>query len=129
MSEANETRGEIALDLGGAEYVLRPSYEAIQAIEKRTGKGLLALARDAGGGDLTLVETALVAAECIKAHGKAKGDNLLAQTHADKIAEMILEAEGGVAASMGRIAVLLGLAATGGYTREGELKAATAATD
>src|SRR3546814_8479413 len=41
-----EERGELALMLDGQDMVLRPSYEAIDAFEKATGKGLLMLARD-----------------------------------------------------------------------------------
>ena len=29
MTEANETRGEISLELGGTEYTMRPTYEAV----------------------------------------------------------------------------------------------------
>lgn len=132
MSEANETRGEIALDLDGTEYVLRPSYEAIQAIEKKLGRGLLALARTAADGDLTLNETATVAAECIKAHGRAIDDRMLAASTPERIAEMIYETPNGQAGVMGRLAVMLGLAVTGGYDKAGELKpakATQAATD
>lgn len=132
MSEANETRGEIALDLDGTEYVLRPSYEAIQAIEKKLGRGLLALARTAADGDLTLNETATVAAECIKAHGRAIDDRMLAASTPERIAEMIYETPNGQAGVMGRLAVMLGLAVTGGYDKVGELKpakATPAATD
>jgi len=122
VSEANETRGEISLELDGTEYVLRPSYQAIQAIEKKTGKGLIALARDAAGADLTLSETAIVASECIRAHGRAVDDKMMAAVSPERIGELILEADDGVAMALGRISVLLGLAATGGYTAQGELK-------
>lgn len=124
MSEANETRGEVALDLSGKEYVLRPTYAAIAAIEQKTGKGLLALAREAGAGDLALHDTAIIATECIKAHGKHTGDAMMAAYQAEKIAELMLESENGYAGCLGRIAIVLGLAATGGYTASGELKAA-----
>lgn len=122
MTEANEERGEIALDLSGVEYVMRPSYQAIQAIEAKTGKGLLALARDAA--DLTLTEAAIIATECIKAHGKHTGDEMRARYSPDKIAELMLETDGGLAACLGRLSALLMVAATGGYTATGELKAA-----
>lgn len=123
MTEANETRGEISLELGGTEYTMRPTYEAIQAIEKKLGRGIVALARDCSTADITLSDAGLIAAECIRAHGRHVGDSMLSAVSADKLAEMILEAEDGAAGAMGRIAVLLGLAATGGYTAQGELKA------
>lgn len=122
MSDANETRGEIALDLSDKEYVLRPTYQAIQAIEAKTGKGLLALARDAA--ELTLSDASTIATECIKAHGKHVGDELMAKYSADKIGQMMLETDGGLAACLGRLSALLMVAATGGYTASGELKAA-----
>lgn len=122
MSEANETRGEIALDLGGREFVMRPTYQAISAIESKTGRGILALARDAA--DLSLSDAAIIAAECIKAHGKHVGDDMMANYAPAKIAEMMIEAEGGIAACLGRLSALLMVAATGGYTASGELKAA-----
>lgn len=122
MSEANAVRGEIALDLGGREFVLRPTYQAIQAIESKTGKGILVLARDTA--ELTVADAAVIAAECIKAHGKHVGDDMMASYTPAKIGEMMLEAEGGVAACLGRLSALLMLAATGGYTASGELKAA-----
>lgn len=128
MSEANETRGEIAIDLAGTEYVLRPTYQAISAIEAKTGKGLLALARDAS--ELTLGEGAIIATECIKAHGKHIGDEMMTKFSPERVGELIVESEGGIAACLGRLAALLMVAATGGYTASGELKTAgTQATD
>lgn len=124
MTEANETRGEIALDLCGTEYVLRPSYEAIQAIEKKLGRGLLALARAGGEGDLTLGETAIIATECIKAYGRAVDNKMLAASSPERIAELIYETPDGQAGVMGRLSMMLGLAVTGGYDKSGELKPA-----
>jgi len=124
MTEANETRGEIAIDLGGREYVLRPTYQAIAAIEAKTGKGLLALARDAA--ELGVGDAAIIATECIKAYGKHVGDDMMARYSPDKIGEMMIESEGGIAACLGRLSVLLMAAATGGYTASGELKTAKA---
>lgn len=121
---ANPVRGEIALALGesGKEYVLRPTFAAIQAIEEKTGKGLLRLSRDGATGDLTLTETAIIANECIRAQGKATGDAIMAAYDTARVAELIHAAEGGIAATMGRLSVLLALAATGEYTPAGELK-------
>lgn len=123
---ANETRGEISLDLCGTEYVLRPSYEAIQAIEQKLGRGLLALARVGGEGNLTLHETAVIACECIRAYGRAIDDKMLSASSSERIAELIYETEHGQAGVMGRLAMLMGLAATGGYDKSGELRPAKA---
>lgn len=126
MSEANETRGEISLELGGAKYVLRPSYEAIQSIEKKTGRGLIALARECSNGSLSLGDVALIVAECVRAYGRAHDDRHLAASSAERFAEMILDSDGGLLVAADRIALLLMLAATGGYTAAGELKPARA---
>lgn len=124
MSEANDVRGEISLDLGGTEYVLRPTHEAILAIERKAGKGLIALARDCAGGLLSLPDLSLIIAECVKAQGRAKDDAMMAAVQPDRLAELILDSDGGITAAAGRTSLLLMLAATGGYTSQGELKAA-----
>lgn len=119
---ANETRGEIALSLD-AEYVMRPTFEAIVAFETKTGKGVLQLANEAGSRRLTLSDATAIACACINAQGRAIGDKALEHANADKIGRLILDSEGGVAEAMGRIAALLIHAATGGYTASGEMKA------
>jgi hypothetical protein len=41
----NQQRGEIAVELDGANYALRPSFAAYAAIEAELGEGLVGLAR------------------------------------------------------------------------------------
>lgn len=122
---ANKTRGEVSLELEGAEYVLRPSYEAISAFETQTNRSLIDLARAAGDGELKLSESAIIVTECIKAHGRATDDKAMAAFNAARVGELILQADGGLLIAMKRLELLLFMAATGGYTGSGEVKATT----
>ena len=122
---ANATRGEVSLELGGVEYVLRPSYEAISAFEAQTNRSLIDLARAAGDGQLKLGEAAVIVTECIKAHGRSIDDKAMAAFNAKRIGELIQEAEGGFLIVIKRLELLLFMAATGGYTASGEVKATT----
>ena len=124
---ANATRGELSITLDGAEYVLRPSFEAISAFEAATGKGIIQLTRDAINGGMTTGALAQIVAETMRAQGRASGDKILAASQTPTVARLIIESEGGVHAAMQVVASLLALAASGGYTASGELKA-TAAT-
>lgn len=123
MATANETRGEIGLLLDGVEYVLRPSRTAIVEIEKATGLGLVALANLAGTADMTLETAAKVVTPLIRA-GAREDDQGGRHANVDRIGELIFESEGGLFTTLARVHVLLMLAATGGYTAEGEAKAA-----
>lgn len=123
--EANAERGEIALHLDGVPMVMRPSHEAIQLFEQATGKGLIQLTREALAGELSMGETAQVACQCIKAWGRATKNVSVAGVNADRIAELMMEGEGGFRAALATVAGLLALASTGGVTAAGELKPAT----
>ena len=125
---ASEERGEMALILEGVEYVLRPSHEAIEAVEKLTGRGLLELTREAVHGKLTISETAQIATEFIRAFGRATESPAVVGVKAPRIRELMGEAEGGFQSAMAIVAGVLSLASTGGYTASGELKAATIPT-
>jgi hypothetical protein len=122
---ANEERGEFGISLGGADYVLRPSFEAIQAFERPvadggTGKSLIQLAGEADRGAMTMATTAVIIAECIRAWGKAVGNTGARGAQADVIGPMLVEA--GVYIVQPKLAVLLYMAATGGLTATGEVK-------
>ena len=122
---ANPTRGEVSLELEGQEYVLRPSYEAISAFEAQTDRSLIDLARAAGDGQLKMNEAAIIATECIKAHGRAIDDKAMAAFKPSRVGDLILQAEGGLLIAVKRLELLLFMAATGGYTGSGEVKAPT----
>jgi hypothetical protein len=125
---ANEKRGEVVLVLDGAEMVLRPSYEAIEAFEGLTGKGLLELAREALSNKLRLGETAQIVTECVRAWGRATGTKSMQGVNSGRIAELILESDGGFIVALQTVAGMLAMATTGNYTSAGELKAGTATT-
>lgn len=125
---ANESRGELELLLGGDTFVLRPSFEAIEAFEKGTGRGLMELTGEALNGKLGLADTATVVCECVRAQGRATNVIGLAGAQKDRIAEMILESDGGFQSVLITVAGMLTLAVTGGVTGAGELKAATKTT-
>jgi hypothetical protein len=76
MTNETNTRGEVTIDLD-ARYVMRPSYEAIEAIENQTGRGVVALVNLAAQNEMRMSEAAIIVTECIKAWGKqqiAAGD-------------------------------------------------------
>ena len=122
MTSANETRGEITITLEGVDYVMRPSYEAIVAFEASTGRSLIQLAQDASAGALSTTYLAEIIAECIRAWGRAVGDNAVANINAKRVARLLIDE--GVLIALKRVEVLLFMAATGGMTSSGEVKAA-----
>ncbi len=75
-------RGEAALVLGGATYVVRPSFAALVAAEVEVGP-LLALADRAAEGRLTLAEIAALLWHCLADREaltrEALGEALVAQ--------------------------------------------------
>lgn len=130
MTNETNTRGEVTIDLD-ARYVMRPSYEAIEAIENQTGRGVVALVNLAAQNEMRMSEAAIIVTECIKAWGKqqiAAGDvsaeaKSAAGASVKKVAELIYEA--GLFAATQRAGLVLMAAATGGVTASGEWKPAT----
>lgn len=120
MSEANPARGEFSLKLGSKSYRLRPSFAAMQAIEARTGRSIVALTRAANHADLTLAEIGIVAATLIRA-GASEDDLGARNADAERIGELAYEE--GREAVMPRLLVALVAAVTGGVTAAGEPKA------
>ncbi|WP_022681156.1 GTA-gp10 family protein [Sphingobium bisphenolivorans] len=120
--EANNERGELTLTLDGEPVGLRPSYEAIHAFERATGKGLMELAQAALAGTLSAGDTAIIACECVRAWGRSTENKGYAGSNPTRIAELMIEAEGGFSMSLSTIAGMLAMATTGGYTAAGELK-------
>ena len=117
---ANETRGELSITLEGVEYGLRPSWQAIDAIERQTGKSLHELGAAAETYRLSVGELATIVTECIRAWGRANEQSTIAAFQRDRIAEILIE--DGVLAAQARVALVLLLAVTGGVTAQGEVK-------
>jgi len=61
---ANQIRGEAAIQIGGREYVLRPTFAALVAAEEELGS-LFALVERAGEGRLRLAELAALFWHCL----------------------------------------------------------------
>lgn len=124
---AVDNRGQISVRLGGADYVLRPSYEAIEASEEETGLSLFDLATLASNCRMKVKDMGVVVAAMMRAHGKENPDDPMKTQYlgakADKISRLIHEA--GPAKIMGRLSILLSGALLGGYTASGEAIAAT----
>jgi hypothetical protein len=89
---ANPHRGEISVTLGGADYVLRPTFEAMVAIEEQIGSLIdLAAQVESKASGLTIKQLSVIVGECIKAHGRETGNKLTAGTRAEVVAKMIYE--------------------------------------
>jgi hypothetical protein len=122
--EELDTRGQITVPLD-ADYVLRPSYEAISSIERQLGLSLHVLADLATTSRLNLEQMGVIVAEMMHAFGKASPEDAMVSTYRgctpEKVSELIFEAS--PAKVMARIVPLLIGALTGGYDASGELKA------
>jgi len=121
-------RGELTLVLDGSPMGLRPSYEAIEAIEAATGRGLIDLARDALGGRLSLGATAQIATECIRAWGREHENGSASGANAKRVAKLILDSDEGFHGTLQTLSAMLSLAVTGGYDSSGELRPSTKTT-
>jgi hypothetical protein len=118
-----DDRGQLSIKLD-AEYVLRPSHEAIMEAEKQTGLSLFDLAGLAANARMGLECMSILVATMMRAYGKANPDDPKKTTYLtaspDRLAGMIYEA--GVPRIMGGLTVLLAGAINGGYTASGEAK-------
>lgn len=86
---ANAHRGEIAIRLD-ADYVLRPDFEAVAAIDEQLGS-VLDAARDAAGGKISYRVAAVVICEGLKASGRASGDRALQAVNLRRVQELIFD--------------------------------------
>ncbi len=121
---ANSERGEHELVLAGTTYRLRPSFTALVAIEKKTGKSGLELVRMGNAGALHGLMLGTIAAELIRAGAE---DAMTKAVNAERIGELIFE--DGIPSATARLTLCLADAVTGGRTVSGEAKAAAAATE
>lgn len=124
-AQAVDVRGQIKVSLGGADYMLRPSHEAIEAIESTLGRSLMELAQQALAGTLKIADLAIICAEMMRAHGRANPDAgpSYKGAQAERLAGLIYEASPPTITA--RVAIVLMGAVTGGYTAAGEPKPAT----
>lgn len=116
--------GQLTVQLGGAEYKLRPSRQAISNIEQLLNKSLTQLTVQTGSMMLSVAELGVCVAELMRAYAvfdpAASGDYKGAKP--DRCADLIFES-GPVDISR-RLAIVFTGALSGGYTASGEVKAA-----
>ncbi|MBB4618676.1 hypothetical protein [Sphingomonas abaci] len=128
MSDARQPvadRGEASLTLAGTVMGLRPSFEALDAIEKALGRGLVDLAGAAIRKELRMSETGQIACELIRAFGRDADDAGASKSTAPRVTELIMASEGGLLAAMQTISGVLAIAVNGGYDTQGNLKPPT----
>lgn len=123
MGFINEERGEFEIELGGATYGMRPSFEAISAFEKATGRSLLQLASDAERQALSIEACAAIVTECVKAWGASEKHPSAGAFSAKKIGPLLMGGPGGILFIQGRLQLMLFMAATGGVDAKGGVKA------
>ena len=120
----NKARGEITLTLGGRDWVLRPTFQALCEIESELGDGLIALVRRLAQGSVGVRDVAVIVHAGIKAVEKKPPSY-------DKVGQMVIEA--GIVGLLGPLGEFLGAAfsdsedadgaANGGDTDAGQTKA------
>ncbi|HEY0116289.1 MAG TPA: GTA-gp10 family protein [Allosphingosinicella sp.] len=117
-------RGELTLNLGGATYGLRPSFEAIEAIESKV-RPLDVLVETLNQGRVPLAELGIITAELMRGYGASHPDDPMIATYRgsnpEKLARLIYEE--GVPTVRIVLLVILAGALTGGYDAAGEVKA------
>lgn len=124
-TQANAARGEYSLQLAGTTYRLRPTFEAIVAIEDTLDLTALELARAGGEGRIAAPAMGVIVAELIRA-GAEEGDRLTANVTPDAIARLIY-AEGLVKVGF-VVTMVLSAAVTGGHEPSGEARAVAKTT-
>ncbi|WP_298470319.1 gene transfer agent family protein [uncultured Erythrobacter sp.] len=72
---ANPLRGELAFRVGGQDFVLRPSFEALVAAEQELGS-LFALVERASEGSLTLFEITALLWHCMASTARPPRDEV-----------------------------------------------------
>lgn len=94
MTTVNAERGEVGLTLEGRVFPMLPTVAAVNAIESQIGSVYWLSQRIVLGEYFpTFREIAVVAAECIRAAGKDRKDEMLANVSTDRVGEL-LYAEG-----------------------------------
>ncbi len=91
---ANPERGEVDILLDGKAYPMRPTFQAVQAVERETGHSLVALVRKAAAKDLSIETMAVIVTETVRAAGQDRGDPMLRNVSTERIAQLLYE--GGV---------------------------------
>ena len=75
----NTARGEVAFELGGETYVLRPSFGAVAEIEDAIGTNLFEMGRKLERAEVTARELVTFAHACVTQSGHAVEEAVLAE--------------------------------------------------
>ena len=118
---ANDLRGEDEIVLDGATFGMRPTYEAIVAVETATGASIGTMAMAGANMRLPLGWVAIIVTEFVRAWGKANGNQAAANLAVDRVGGLIMDS--GIVAAQLTVAKILNGAVTGGDTSTGEAKA------
>lgn len=89
MAVPNGVRGEFPITLEGAEYVLRPDYEAVAAIDEQLGSIVDVARRLNAEGSISLREISVIICEGLKAHGRKTGYEPAKLYTARRVGEMV----------------------------------------
>jgi hypothetical protein len=88
----NAERGEVAITLGGHAYVMLPTRAAANAIESQIGSIYWLSQRMLLGAYFpTFREMAIVVAECIRASGKDRGDDMRSRVSTERVEDLLFE--------------------------------------
>jgi hypothetical protein len=117
----NELRGEAEIVLDGATFGMRPTYEAIVAVESATGASIATMAMAGANVRLPLGWVAIIVTEFVRAWGKANGNQTAANLAVDRVGGLIMDS--GIVAAQLTVAKIMNAAVTGEYTASGEVKA------
>lgn len=99
----NPERGEVAVTLGGGEYTMRPSWEALLRIERRIApKTMIQLMTEYSERAISAEEATIIVTEGIRAHAIESGNELLKGLSERRVGELIYEA-GGVPSVLGAV--------------------------
>ena len=113
---ANKERGEVAVSIGGKDYILRPSFSALVEIERRTGQTILEIATNLSAARIGVADLVAVLFSAIKA-GQTDWPEY------DVLGEMVVKA--GVAELIGPVGGFIVSALNGGQeTNAGNGRAA-----
>ncbi len=124
-SPGNAARGEHSLELGGRTYLLRPSMEAVNAIEDALDLSSAQILARANASALRLAEVAVIMAELVRA-GAAADDAMTKGVSPAGMEPLVYER--GVAGLMPFLTLLFLEVVSGGRDREGNVAAVSMTT-
>jgi hypothetical protein len=121
---ANPHRGEVTVKLD-ADYVLRPDFEAVAAIDEQLGSIIDVTRRALAENSLSFREVSVIILEGMKAHGRAANDPTARAFTLKRVQHLVFEA--GILSVIGPVIQFLSNALIGGAKPEGNAPAAETA--